>query len=641
MTTKTIQAIQERRSTFAIAPESDTRSVRAALSSVTPVPRFFGTEILRHDTESIDLSRVGESGLPLLINHDDSSLPIGRVRNVALEADGVLRGDLTFSEATQGSRDAWELAREGTLTDVSIRYKINDYEVRGDSGSEEYHVTNWTVLEASVVSVPADATVGIGRQLELEGIDMPDPNPEAPAVPEKPKPPSASRKAGEKDGEIRERKRINDIDLIASNFPENAAVQDLARAARTDGTSVEDFKSEMIGALAPEYAAQPLAKPVPQPQISAGLDASENMRAGITAAFDIKAGNLKGEDARQAGQGNPYLGLSIIETGRKMLEAGGVRTHGMSPLDVAGALLEGSRYIDPGTANLTTANFPAVLEDVINKALFRGFEEAPVTWNIWCGTDSAQDFKPGTRPGLSAFTSLAVVAENAAIADGIVNDKKEAFQIATYARKFSVTRQSLVNDDLAALANIASRMGQAAGRTVDEQVYAFVDANGNMTEDGNPLFDATNHSNLDATVNAEPSTENIGKVRVAMGKQTDTNSVILGIVPQYMVTPLELEQKMLEISTLNADPIRTRRDNVYRTMWTPVSTPRLASARSWYMFGGMGDTINVVFLNGQQSPMMARDEGWSTLAAHWRIVLDFTVMAVDYRAAYKFSNPAT
>ena len=56
------------------------------------------------------------------------------------------------------------------------------------------------------------------------------------------------------------------------------------------------------------------------------------------------------------------------------------------------------------------------------------------------------------------------------------------------------------------------------------------------------------------------------------------------------------------------------------------------------MFGATGEHIDVIFLNGQQAPMMARDEGWSVLAAHWRVVLDFDVMAVDYRSAIKFSN---
>ncbi len=619
----------------AIGAEQETRSVRAALSSTEPVSRPFGTEILRHEQGAVDLSRAQDAGLPLLINHDDKSLPIGRVRNIALE-DGILRGDLHFSEATEAARDAWELARDGTLSDVSVRYRINDYEVRGD---DEYHVTDWALLEASVVSVPADASVGIGRQMELEGIDMPKQDNEAPAaVPT----PSASRKAGRDEGALAERERISGIHAVARNFADNATIQDLAAAAVDGGHSVDAFRAAALDALHPNQA-EPLAAPVRHQthqsvSIRAGEDGGEKALRAMQEAVDFRAGVDKADDAVSRARGNEYSGLSLVELARKHLELIGIDTRGMSPMDVAGAALGhgadiGARYIDPGTANLTTTNFPAILANSMNKALFQGFDEAPVTWNIWCGTDSAQDFKPGTRPGLSQFTSLAVVAENAAIADGIMNDKAEGFQIETYARKFSVTRQTLVNDDLAALANTANRMGQAAGRTVDEAVYTYLESNPTMTEVAN-LFAVGNGNQGSGAIDVA----NIGNARVDMGKQTDSNNIILGIVPQYMIAPLELEQTMLELSIQNTDPVRVRRDNVYRTLWTPVATPRLTDTNDWYMMAGQGDTINVVFLNGQQSPMMAQDEGWSTLAAHWRVVLDFDVMAVDYRGCWKSVN---
>lgn len=636
MTTKIkTSPIQERRSTFSVPEDTQSRSVRAALSSTAPVQRPFGVEVLRHDDASIDLGRASSNGLPLLINHDDGALPIGRVRNLAVDAGGVLRGDLEFSEGTDAARDAWSLAQDGTLSDVSVRYRINDYEVRGDVGSEEYHVTDWTLFEVSVVSVPADATVGIGRQLELEGIDMPEHDDTAPAAVPTTTTPTESRKAGRNEGALAERKRQNDITAIERSFVGNATVTDLAQQARENGNTVEEFRMAVIDALS-DGPAEPLAVSVPAQRhisrsVTGGTTDVEKFRAGVREALDIKVGNIKGEKAVELARQNEFAGLSTIEICRKALEIDGHRTHGLSPMDVAGAVL--GRYIDPGTANLTTANFPAILEDVINKALFQGFAEAPVTWNLWAGTDSAADFKPGTRPGLSQFTSLEVVAEDAQIQDGIVNDKKEGFQVETYARKFSVTRQTLVNDDLAALASIAGRMGQAAGRTVDEQVYAYVESNPTMTEVTN-LFAVGNGNQGSGAIDVA----NIGAARVAMGKQTDSNGVLLGIVPQYMVVPLELEQTMLELSTQNTDPVRERRDNVYRTLWQPVATPRLTDANDWYMFGATGDHINVVFLNGQQSPMMARDEGWSTLAAHWRVVLDFTVMAVDYRAAYKYAN---
>lgn len=660
MTTKTkaIPKTQERRvSLVGSEPNAEARSVRAALSSKAPVRRFFGTEVLVHRRGSINLSRAADNGLPLLVNHNDEAMPLGRVRNIELESDGVLRGDLEFSDATEAARDAWSLVSEGTLSDVSIRYTIDKHRVENpDSSNPTYQITEWTPLEASVVSVPADPTVGIGRQHDDEGTVMPEENPEAPQVPETPNAVTAARArnvAAEEAGEQRERERIGAIEALAANFGSQPVVEELARDAKASGTSVSDFKEALILALAGEPAT-PLARSVPQPElsrpairmptpmepqnmrISAGSETqTEHFYRDLEQAFDVRARNLAEKDAKD----NPFLGLSCAELARMSLEQHGISTRSMTPLDVCGQVL--TRFIDPGTANLTTASYTAVLENVLNKALFRGFEEAPVTWNRWCGTDSSPDFKQGSRPGVSQFTSLAEVAENAQIQDGITTDKKEVFQVRTFARKYSITRQALVNDDLAALSDTAAKMGQAAGRTVDEQVYAFIVANGNMNEDSNPLFDAANHNNLVSAAGA-PSTDNISTARTNMGRQTDWNNVILGIVPQYMVVPLELERVMLELQSvitgLDPDATSQMRDNVYRTMWEPVATPRLSDANDWYMFGQRGQAINVVFLNGAQRPMMARDEGWSVLAAHWRVVLDFDVMAVDWRAAIKFTN---
>lgn len=635
MTTKTkpkVSPVQQRNVSLATASAvEESRSLRAALSSEEPVKRYFGTEVLRHSSDAIDLSRAAENGLPLLINHDDQSLPIGRVQNIALERDGVLRGDLTFSESTDQARDAWNLAREGTLSDVSIRYRINTYDTSGGDEDRTYTATNWTLLEGSVVSVPADASVGIGRQLEFEGIDMPAETP-APTVPVTPTP-SASRSAGIQEGAELERARINEINAIASQFADNAAIQDLARQYCDGANTVEQFRAACLSAMAP--AATPIQAPVPhQQRVSGGPTHGEKMTRALSEAIELRCGVLSADDQVRVSAENEYTSYSVLDLGRAFFESAGISTRGMGRDELAGQLL--TRYIEPGTANLTTASFTDLLANVMNKSLFLGFNEAPVTWNLWCGTGQAADFKQGSRPGVSAFTSLAEVNENASIADGIVTDKTENFQIKTFARKFSVTRQAIVNDDLGGLADVARKMGQSAGRTVDENVYTYLASNPAMNEVAN-LFAAGNN-NLNPVTAVAPDPAAISAARVAMGRQTDWNGVTLGIVPQFVITPLELEEDMLTISTQNTDPERVRRDNVYKTLWSPVATAHLTDANDWYVAGAPGQTIDVMFLNGQQSPMLARDEGWSVLAAHWRVVLDFDVMAVDYRGMVAFTN---
>lgn len=133
------------------------RTVEATLSSETPYFREgFGNEILMHSPECVDLARAP---LPLLISHNHEALPVGVVENLRL-AGRKLRGTLRFSTSARAS-EIWEDVKSGVARNISIGYNINDYilEPEGDI----VRVTSWTPHEASVVSVPADFTVGIGR----------------------------------------------------------------------------------------------------------------------------------------------------------------------------------------------------------------------------------------------------------------------------------------------------------------------------------------------------------------------------------------------------------------------------------------------------------------------------------------------
>ena len=142
---------------------ADEDSYQVSLSSEEPVDRWFGREILSHDKGSIDLSRADpKSGLPLLAGHDDRSLPIGRLKNLRARA-GKLKADLVPSKTPRG-QEASTLLDEGHR-EMSLGYSINSYEVTpGKAGEPDvYRATNWTPMEGSLVSVPADPTVGVGR----------------------------------------------------------------------------------------------------------------------------------------------------------------------------------------------------------------------------------------------------------------------------------------------------------------------------------------------------------------------------------------------------------------------------------------------------------------------------------------------
>lgn len=134
------------------------QTVEASLSSETPVFRpGLGREILMHTPEAVDLSRAP---IPLLTSHNRDETPVGIVENIRLVA-GKLRATLRFGQS-QRSQDVWADVKAGVLRSISIGYQI----LKGESRGDDYVVTSWMPFEASLVSVPADPTVGIGRSYQ-------------------------------------------------------------------------------------------------------------------------------------------------------------------------------------------------------------------------------------------------------------------------------------------------------------------------------------------------------------------------------------------------------------------------------------------------------------------------------------------
>lgn len=135
------------------------KTVEASLSSETPYYRpGEGNEVLSHSPKAVDLSR---SPLPLLTSHNRAETPVGIIENVRI-AGGKLRGTLRFG-GSQRALDVWEDVKAGVLRSISVGYVVLATEPRGKDG---YTVTRWMPYEASLVSVPADPTVGIGRSIQ-------------------------------------------------------------------------------------------------------------------------------------------------------------------------------------------------------------------------------------------------------------------------------------------------------------------------------------------------------------------------------------------------------------------------------------------------------------------------------------------
>jgi HK97 family phage major capsid protein/HK97 family phage prohead protease len=144
--------------------EEDDRRVRMSISSEEPVERSFGLEVLRHDDGAADLSRLNSGHAPLLLDHDLTK-QIGVIERTYLDqADRKLRSVVRFGKSAL-AQEVYQDVKDGIRSNVSIGYQIRQMEDKRADGT--VGVSSWLPYEASIVSVPADAGVGVNRNAEF------------------------------------------------------------------------------------------------------------------------------------------------------------------------------------------------------------------------------------------------------------------------------------------------------------------------------------------------------------------------------------------------------------------------------------------------------------------------------------------
>ena len=156
------------------ALEGENNQYELSFSSEEPYFRGWGTEIIDHSPDAPDLSRLNDIGV-LLFNHNRDKV-VGKVVKAWLdEAEHRCKAIVEF-DSDEDSKIIHDKVDSGTLKGVSFCYTWDDWEeVPAGKKSKDgkytgpaYIVRKWTALEISIVSVPADATVGVGRGMTEE-----------------------------------------------------------------------------------------------------------------------------------------------------------------------------------------------------------------------------------------------------------------------------------------------------------------------------------------------------------------------------------------------------------------------------------------------------------------------------------------
>lgn len=148
------------------AINEESRTVELAFASETPYERWWGVEILDLAQPSVRLGRLTAGG-PLLMDHDSRD-HIGVIESVQIGTDRVGRAVVRFGKSAR-AEEVFQDVKDGIRRNVSVGYMIHKAVlVEQNEEQDTYRVTDWEPFEVSLVSVPADASVGIGRSADAE-----------------------------------------------------------------------------------------------------------------------------------------------------------------------------------------------------------------------------------------------------------------------------------------------------------------------------------------------------------------------------------------------------------------------------------------------------------------------------------------
>jgi HK97 family phage major capsid protein/HK97 family phage prohead protease len=275
------------------------RSFEFPFSSEYPVMRYFGNEVLSHEMDAANLSRLND-GAPLLFNHDPDRV-VGVVERAWVDGQkrrGYVK--VRFSR-NKFAQEVLDDVRDNILRGISFGYSIDKMEERGD----DFVATQWSPYEVSVVSIPADPTIGIGRSLTDETVVQaapaasPTPEPEMENTPDLEVIRSEAVEA--------ERTRIAAISALGDKHQ----MQDLARELIDGGRTIDEARAAVLEKL----GTQPVEQVIRSADITSndvGLSDKETRSFSFARALNFLA-NPSDVSARRAAEFEIEVGKAAAQ----------------------------------------------------------------------------------------------------------------------------------------------------------------------------------------------------------------------------------------------------------------------------------------------------------------------------------------
>lgn len=262
-------------------------------------------------------------------------------------------------------------------------------------------------------------------------------------------------------------------------------------------------------------------------------------------------------------------------------------------------------------STLLTTTWTEVFGDSVRRKIMKEYNRPQLQdWKkVVSDIGSAPDFRTNRRIRIGGFGNLATVSENGTYQYiDLPTDEEVSYAVEKRGNLYSLSFESMVNDDLGRIKSLFTKVGVAAIQTIYEYVFTtLISDNPDMDYDSVALFHATSHgANLGSTALADAALDD--RIFNMLAQTEQDSGKPLGIRPKYLLVPIELSRVAWEVTraTVSTSGARTETvENWFKQFAIePIIVNHWTDATDWYMVADPRQypTIELDFLNGREEP---------------------------------------
>lgn len=571
-------------------------------------------EIMLATKEAADLNRVESGVAPVLFNHDRDKI-VGRMENIEFK-DGKGYADVVFDEDDESQKIKAKV-ESGSLRGVSVGYLRqqvtevypNEIYMGRFKGPCEV-VDKWELLEFSIVSIPADPTVGVGRDFKNKGDEQMKDNENKPVEPtitedDVRAAAEAARKA--------ENERVRGIRELCQKHKIDAENEDKFVC---EGTDLDGVRSAILDILATKEA--PLKAKVTH-------DEGDKLVRAISAGLGMRYGLEKTEDREAMAYGR----MSLQDIAKDVLAM-------ENPADARSIHLAAPENVLKRA--MSSSSFVGIVDEFTHKSMAKAYNERPVTFDRLVSKGSNRDFKTAYRYtiGLDDLPTL-MSAESGEFTYGNVEDQKVGTNIRTYGKGIKLTREIFINDQLGEV-NMAIAMQGKGYRRLQEIMFY------NLFQNANNFSDKL--GNLVKT-NKNVSTKAFSEMeRLMLEQKSFDGKGFIGVEPRFIVVPTSISGEVAQLLTSTSDPTSTNSGvaNTWNGRLTMIQSPYLTNTdeKAYYFVADPSEIPGIEYttLNGNDTPISRTMPDTEDLGLAIQSYMDFGFNLLGVQGFVKNENNA-